>query len=80
MLEVKRNIEQFKQSVEGNEFMGKINCQCDDTCTCGCQEGKECTCNHDCECIKTSDSLEEQSCIDTCTCGCQEVKKCTCES
>ena len=20
-------------------------CNCDETCTCGCQEGKECTCD-----------------------------------
>lgn len=36
---------------------------CDETCTCGCQEGKECTCN------------EKEG---TCTCGCEEGK-CTCD-
>ena len=31
-------------------------CKCDETCTCGCQEGKECTCEKEC----------------TCCCECQE--------
>ena len=25
-------------------------CHCDETCTCGCQEGKPCTCGYECDC------------------------------
>lgn len=25
-------------------------CDCNSSCTCGCQEGKECTCNDECKC------------------------------
>ena len=25
-------------------------CKCEETCTCGCQEGKECTCEETCTC------------------------------
>ena len=28
----------------------KKKCNCDETCTCGCQEGKECTCENECHC------------------------------
>lgn len=42
---------------------------CDETCTCGCQEGKECTCEE----TKCTCGCEEGncSCDETCTCGCQ---------
>lgn len=26
------------------------NCECDENCTCGCQDGKECACNEECHC------------------------------
>ena len=41
-------------------------CNCDETCTCGCQEGKECTCDESCTC-GCQDGKE-------CTCG-----DCKCE-
>lgn len=34
-------------------------CECDENCTCGCQEGKECTCH----------------CDENCDCGCHENNK-----
>lgn len=42
---------------------------CDETCTCGCQEGNECTCG-----------CEEGNCTcdENCTCGCQN-KESECE-
>lgn len=43
-------------------------CNCTDSCTCGCQEGKECTCDDEkCNC-----DCEEK-------CECKEEKECTCE-
>ena len=37
-------------------------CNCDETCTCGCQEGKECTCDENCECNdKKKNSKKESS-------------------
>ena len=51
--------------------------KCDETCTCGCQDGKECTCEDEkCSC-GCGDNCE---CDETCTCGCHDKKnvKCTC--
>ncbi len=58
---------------------------CDETCTCGCQEGKQCTCEHEttCECgcgcaegKECTCGCEEGQCEcdETCTCGCQDKK------
>ena len=41
-------------------------CNCNDTCTCGCQEGKECTC----EDVKCDCGCEEKK-----ECNCKEEKK-----
>ena len=30
--------------------MEENKCNCNEICTCGCQEGEECTCGDDCEC------------------------------
>ena len=46
------------------------NCQCDESCDCGCNEGKECTCDSDCSCDCT--------CNDECTCGCECDCDCDC--
>lgn len=40
-------------------------CNCDETCTCGCQDGLECTCDSNCD--------------ESCDCGCHEGEECTCE-
>ncbi len=48
----------------------------DETCTCGCQEGKSCTCNKG----KCTCGCEDGNCTcdETCTCGCQSNKTCNC--
>ena len=44
-------------------------CNCNEECTCGCQDGKECTCTDEkCTCKE-----------DNCECGCQDEKDCTCD-
>ncbi len=48
--------------------MAKKKCECEENCTCGCQDGKECTCNGNCEC-----GCQEGK---ECTCG----EKCECKS
>lgn len=52
--------------LERNMSMEERNCCCDETCTCGCQEGQECTCDESCDC---------EECNDSCNCGCQEDEK-----
>ena len=47
--------------------MDKEKCKCDETCTCGCQEGTECTCEDNCTC----------NCSDE-TCNCVDDKECSC--
>lgn len=50
---------------------------CDETCTCGCQEGNECTCEE----TKCTCGCEEGNCTcdESCTCGCQNNEsKCEC--
>ena len=42
------------------------DCNCNEGCDCGCQDGKECTCE-DCKC-------NENKCKEECTCGCHEHK------
>lgn len=43
---------------------------CDETCTCGCQEGNECTCeDNKCTCGCEEDNC---TCDDNCTCGCHD--------
>lgn len=42
-------------------------CKCDETCTCGCQEGKECTCECGCQ--------EGKECTCEENCKCQNDKK-----
>ena len=46
-------------------------CNCDENCTCGCQDGQECTCDGECNC-ECGDNCDE-----TCECGCKE--ECTCK-
>ncbi len=49
-------------------------CNCDESCTCGCQEGKECTCDESCTCGCQEGkecTCEEQ----TCECGKHKEKK-----
>lgn len=49
----------------------KKHCNCDEDCTCGCQEGKECTCDDEqCSC--------GCHCDDDCDCGCHEGEHCSC--
>ena len=45
--------------------MEENKCNCNETCTCGCQEGKPCTCEDEmCTC-----GCEEEKCTcDECTC------------
>lgn len=43
--------------------MEKDKKTCDETCTCGCQEGKECTCEEDCHCDENCCD-EKHSCDD----------------
>ena len=31
------------------------SCECEENCTCGCQEGSECTCNDKCKCEEKCD-------------------------
>ncbi len=31
------------------------HCNCDENCTCGCQEGNPCTCGCDCDCANNTD-------------------------
>lgn len=50
-----------------NQKENQNDCNCNENCTCGCQEGKECTCGDNCHCND-----------DHCDCGCQEGKECTC--
>ena len=50
--------------IEETEKECSCGCGCDETCDCGCQEGKECSCGCDCD--------------ETCDCGCQEGKECHC--
>lgn len=58
---------------ENKDVSKEKKCNCDETCTCGCQEGKECTCEDEtCKC----GCHEEKTC--TCTCGC-EKGECTCD-
>ena len=63
----------------------EASCNCDQSCTCGCQEGKDCTCNHehcDCGCHEHNNcgclDGKECTCGDECTCGCHENKNCGC--
>ena len=43
---------------------------CDETCTCGCQEGNECNCeDNKCTCGCEEDNC---TCDDNCTCGCHD--------
>lgn len=52
----------------------KTKCNCDEDCTCGCQEGKECTCEDEhCNC-----GCHDHECDDTCDCGCQDGEECHC--
>lgn len=41
----------------------KKKCECEETCTCGCQEGQECTCE-DCNCQNGECTCEECNCDD----------------
>ena len=50
---------------------------CDETCTCGCQDGNECICEE----VKCTCGCEEVQCTcnEDCTCGCQNKdSKCEC--
>lgn len=47
----------------------KLKNKCDETCDCGCNEGKECTCDETCDCGCTEGNCE---CDETCDCGCNE--------
>lgn len=48
-------------------------CNCDETCDCGCKEGKECTCeNCNCENCECENDKE-------CTCEDCKCESCTCE-
>lgn len=50
--------------------------KCDETCTCGCQEGKECTCNETCEC----ECCNHEKCeCDDCNCEECDCDCCDCE-
>ena len=51
-------------------------CNCDENCTCGCNDGKECTCEGNCSC---GCNEEKCTCEENCECGCNEGKECTCE-
>ena len=51
-------------------------CNCDESCDCGCQEGKECTCDDkECQCGCHGDN--KGNCEDE-KCKCEEGSKCTC--
>ena len=63
----------------------KNTCSCDETCTCGCQEGKECTCDENCTCgcqegkeCTCGCGCQDSSAENSCSCGCQDGK-CTCK-
>ena len=48
----------IKIKLVGGAKMEKDKKTCDETCTCGCQEGKECTCEEEnCSC-----GCEEEDC------------------
>ena len=52
-------------------------CNCNEDCTCGCQEGKECTCDDEkctCECEK-----EEKECKCEEKCKCKESEESNCK-
>ena len=44
--------------------------KCEETCTCGCKEGKECTCEETCSC----GCEDECTCDENCECGCKKDK------
>ena len=44
-------------------------CNCEETCTCGCQEGKECTCNCGCQDGEKCTCGEHCECDDDCKCN-----------
>ena len=64
-------------------------CNCNETCKCGCQEGKDCTCtdeNCNCGCEKEDCKCDQECTCDDekCTCKdedckCQEGSECTCD-
>ena len=56
--------------------MEENKCKCNETCDCGCQEGKECTCE-DCNCKNGEDCTcnNECNCNDNCECD-----DCKCDS
>ncbi len=64
------------------------NCHCDESCDCGCNEGKVCTCesNCDCGCVSGEECTcndcncgEECNCGDDCDCGeCCDCNDCNC--
>lgn len=47
-------------------------CQCDESCDCGCNEGKECVCESNCHC-------KECNCTEEHECGCMSGEECTCD-
>lgn len=52
----------------------KKECNCDQTCDCGCNEGLECTCEENCNCGCTCD--DECNCTEEENCGC--MGECNC--
>ena len=49
----------------------KKKCDCDENCTCGCQDGKECSCHGDkCDCGCQDKHIKN--------CGCKDGEECTC--
>lgn len=66
---------------EENKEIKEEKCNCDENCTCGCQEGQECTCNGDCACSCDENCKCEDECTCECHCdeNCEENQECTCD-
>lgn len=66
----------------GGAKMEKDKKTCDETCTCGCQEGKECTCeeeNCSCDCEEEDCHCDENCCDEKHSCDDHDKdSKCDC--